>query len=336
MRACVLLLAFGCAAGKVNVPVLRPAEINLASYQTLGISSFTGGQLAPVVSAALEEKLLNAKRFTIVDRSRVDAVMGELQLASTDLADSKNAVKLGNLMTAGALITGDVQARYRETPHEEKGKSKAGVEHVHRWTEGQVSLDASFRLTDVSTGALLITRRYSVERTSLPGGAVVSLAKSILGAMISQTLETDMTDSPPDRSQLEREAVDEVVAKFAAAIQPTTEMREVQFALDDQVPQLQGGLGWAQHGDWAKAQATFNSAIQDCERNPKISAGTLSKVYLDAALSYEYGGQPDKAMPLLEKAYSLAPGDRRILDEMESVKRVQAEQRQLAEQTAKQ
>jgi hypothetical protein len=331
----LLLLAVGCAAGKVNVPVQRPAEINLASYKTLGISSFTGGPMAPVVSAALEESLLQGQRFTVVDRSRIDAVMGELQLASTDIADSKSAVKLGNLMTAGALITGDVQVSYRETPHEEKGKSKSGVEHVHRWTEAALTLDTNFRLTDVSTGALLIARRYSSERTSMPGGAVTQLAKSILGAVLSQTLETDVTDAPPNRADLEREAVNEVVARFAAAIQPTTEMREVQFALDDNVPQIQGGLGWAQHGDWTKAQSTFNAAIQDCERNPKISAGTLSRVYLDAALSYEYGGEPDRAMPLLEKAYALAPGDRRILDEMENVKRMQADLRRLAEQAAR-
>src|SRR5207244_9087490 len=224
------------------------------------------------------------------------AGMGELQLASTDVADGRNTVRLGNLLTAGALVTGDVQARYLETPHEERGLSKAGVGHVHRWTSADLWLDANFRLTDVSTGALLVARRYSVQHTSDPN-ALVQIASGFLGAVLSkaagQTMDDDLTDPPPDRSKLEREAVAEVVAKFAAAIQPTTEMREVQFALDDAVPQLQGGVGWAQHGDWAKAQSTFNSAIQDCERDAKIGAGTLSKVYLDAALSYEYGGQPD-------------------------------------------
>lgn len=336
MRALVLVLAFGCAAGRVNVPVLRPAEINLASYKTLGVSGLTGGPMAPVVTGALEEQLVKSQRFTIVDRQRIETVMGELQLASTDIADPKNTVRLGNLLTAGALITGDVQSRYVETPHQDKGLSKAGVPHFHKWTSGELTLEANFRLTDVSTGALLVARRYTVQKTSEPNG-MAQVAAGLLGAVLSsagQTLENDVVDPPPDRPKLEREAVAEVVAKFSAAIQPTTEMREVQFELDDAVPQLQGGLGWAQHGDWSKAQATFNSAIQDAERNPRIGAGTLWKVYFDAALSYEYGGEPDKAGPLLDKAYSLSPGNGRVMGEMDSVKRMQAELRQLAEQSA--
>jgi len=289
------------------------------------------------VAASLEEQLVRSQRFTVVDRQRIDTVMGELQLASTDLADPRNTVRLGNLLTAGALITGDVQARYLETPHEERGLSKAGISHVHRWTSADLRLDASFRLTDVSTGALLVARRYSVQRSNDPN-ALVQIAAGFLGSVLAsaagQTMENDLTDPLPDRSKLEREAVAEVVAKFAASIQPTTEMREVQFALDDAVPQLQTGLGWAQHGDWAKAQATFNAAIQDSERNTRLGAGTLSKVYLDAALSYEYGGDPSMALPLLDKAYSLSGGNGKILDEIENVKRMQAEARQLAEQNA--
>ncbi|TMA26757.1 MAG: hypothetical protein E6J88_08775 [Deltaproteobacteria bacterium] len=140
MRACLLVLAFGCAAGRMNVPVLRPAEINLSHYKTLGMSSLSGGPLATVVAASLEEQLVRSQRFTVVDRQRIDAVMGELQLAPTDVADPRNTVRLGNLLTAGALITGDVQAKYLETPHEERGLSKAGVGHVHRWTSADLWL----------------------------------------------------------------------------------------------------------------------------------------------------------------------------------------------------
>ncbi|MCA1826104.1 MAG: CsgG/HfaB family protein [Myxococcales bacterium] len=338
MRALVLFLAVGCAAGRVNVPVLRPAEINLVSYKTLGISSLSGGPMAQLVTATLEEQLVRSQRFTIVDRQRIESVMGELQLASTDIADPHNSVKLGGLLTAGALITGDVQSRYVETPHEDKGFSKGGVPHFHRWTSAELTLEANFRLTDVSTGALLVARRYSALKSNDSNG-LTQVAAGLLGAVLSsatgQTMENDAIDPPPDRARLEREAVAEVVSKFAAAIQPTSEMREVQFELDDAVPQLQAGLGWAQHGDWRKAQATFNTAIQDSEKNARIGAGTLWKVYFDTAVSYEYGGEPDKALPLLEKAYSLAPGNRRVLDEMESVKRMQGELRQLAEQNAR-
>lgn len=323
-----------CAGGRVTVPVVRPAEINLSSYKTLGISGLSGGQAANLVTASLEEELVKAQRFTVVDRSRIDAVMRELQLASTDLADSKNTVKLGALITAGALISGDVQERYVETPHEQRGLSKAGETHYHRWTTADLTLEASLRLTDVSTGALLVAKRVTVSHGSAPN-ALAQVAKGLFNAVLAQaSMEMDSTDPPPDRGRLESEAVKDLVAKFLAAIQPTTELREVQFATDSAVPQLEGGIGWAQHGDWQKAQGVFNLAIQDSERNPKIGAGTLSKVYLDAAIAYEYGGEPDKAQPLLDKAYSLAPGNAQVMREMDSLKRMQAEAKALAEQTA--
>ena len=336
MRTALLVLTFVCAAGRVTVPVLRPAEINLAQYKTLGMSALEGGPLAALVAGGIEERLVREQRFTVVDRQRIQSVRGELQLASTDLADPKNSVRLGNLITAGALITGDVQAHYVEQQHSESGLSKAGVTHWHRWTTGEVTLEANLRLTDVSTGTLLVARRYTVVKNNAPSAAS-RIAAGFLGAVLAnasgRTLENDVIDPPPDRPKLEGEAVDEVVAKFIAAIQPTTEMREVRFEVDDAIPQLQTGVGWAQHGDWAKAQGVFNAAIQDSERNPRIGAALLSKVYYDAALSYEYGGDPDKALPLLDKAYKLSANGR-ILDEMDTVKRLQADARRLAEQNA--
>ena len=51
-----LALLCACATGRVTVPVLRPAEINLAQYRTLGISDFSGGQPARLVTSQLEEQ----------------------------------------------------------------------------------------------------------------------------------------------------------------------------------------------------------------------------------------------------------------------------------------
>jgi len=103
-----------CACGTVavRVPVMKPAEINMAPYQSVAIGEMTGSGNRPV-SDSLEEALVNSSRFTVVDRQHMNQVMRELHLSSTDLADPNAAAKLGKVVTAGALIFGDVQHSYR-------------------------------------------------------------------------------------------------------------------------------------------------------------------------------------------------------------------------------
>ena len=69
-----------CACGTVavRVPVMKPAEINMAPYQSVAIGEMTGSGNRPV-SDSLEEALVNSSRFTVVDRQHMDQVMRELQ-----------------------------------------------------------------------------------------------------------------------------------------------------------------------------------------------------------------------------------------------------------------
>ena len=110
-------LLCACGSVAVRVPVMRPAEINMAPYQNVAVGDMTGVGNRPMTDS-LEEALVNTNRFTVVDRQHIAQLMRELQLSSTDLADPRAAAKLGKVVTAGALIFGDVQNSYREQPNE--------------------------------------------------------------------------------------------------------------------------------------------------------------------------------------------------------------------------
>src|SRR3954470_166429 len=88
------LLTLACGTVAVRVPVMKPAEINMAPYNSVAIGGMTGSGDRPV-SEALEEALVNSQRFTVVDRQHMSSIMRELQLSSTDLADPNAAAKLG-------------------------------------------------------------------------------------------------------------------------------------------------------------------------------------------------------------------------------------------------
>jgi tetratricopeptide (TPR) repeat protein len=238
--------------------------------------------------------------------------MKELQLSSTDLADGKSAAKLGKVVTAGALIFGDTTVTFRETPSESKYQDDKKVSHSINSLKGEAYVRATFKVVDVSTGRLLVAKTYE-ERRDDTNRAI------------------DKRPEPVDRRGLETAARQAVVARFMKAIVPHQEYMEANFQKDGDIPQLEGGIGYAQRGDWKQAQQTFNDAAQDAEKNVKLKAGQIAKCYWNLGLSYEYAGDYDKANDMINKAYKLS-NDTNMLNELDNVKRLQADAKRLADQ----
>ena len=305
-------LLCACGTVAVRVPVMKPAEINMAPYQSVAVGDMTGSANRPMTDL-LEEALVNTNRFTVVDRQHMATVMRELHLSSSDLADPNAAAKLGRVVTAGALIFGDVQHAYREQPDETRYKDDKGVHHTWYSLKGEAYVRATFKVVDVSTGRLIVARTYE-ERRDDTNRALDKRPQAI------------------DRIALENAARRAVVERFMKAIVPHQEYMFANFQKDSDIPQLEGGIGWAERGDWKKAQSTFNDAAQAAEKNVKLKAGQIAKCYWNLGLAYEYAGDYDKAEAMVSKAYSLG-NDREMLAEIDNIHRLQEDARKLAEQT---
>jgi hypothetical protein len=187
-----------CGTVAVRVPVMKPAEINMAPYSSVAIGGMTGNG-DRMMSDSLEEALVNTQRFTVVDRQHMDKVLRELQLSSTDLADPNAAAKLGKVVTAGALIFGDVNDNYREQPGDTHYKDDKGVQHTWYTLRGEVTVRATFKITDVSTGRLIIAKTYEERRDDTNRGL-------------------DRRPDPIDRQPLERAARAAVLERCMKAI----------------------------------------------------------------------------------------------------------------------
>jgi len=309
-----LAAGFLCACGTaaVRVPVMRPAEINMAPYQSVAIGDMSGGGNRPMTDS-LEEALVNTNRFTVVDRQHMSQLMRELRLSSSDLADPNAAAKLGKVVAAGALIFGDVQSSYREQPDETRYKDDKGAYHTWYSLKGEAYVRSTFKIVDVSTGRLIVARTYE-ERADDVNRALDKRPQQI------------------DRIALENAARRAVVERFMRAIVPHQEFLYAHFQKDGDIPQLEGGIGWAERGDWKKAQAAFNDAAQAAEKNVKLKAAQVAKCYWNLGLAYEYAGDYDKGEAMVNKAYSLS-NDRDMLAEIDNIHRLQADARKLAEQT---
>ncbi len=306
-------LACACGTVAVRVPVMKPAEINMAPYQSVAVGEMTGPGNRPMTDA-IEEALVSSNRFTVLDRQHMAAVMRELHLSSTDLADPNSAAQLGKVVTAGALIFGDVQSGYREMPDESRYKDEKGVHHTWYSIKGETYVRATFRIVDVSTGRLIVARTYEERRDDT-------------------NRALDRRPQPVDRMALESGARRAVVERFMKAIVPHQEYMLASFQKDSDIPQLEGGIGWAERGDWKKAQATFNDAAEASEKNVNLKSGQVAKCYWNLGLSYEYAGDYEKAEAMVNKAYALS-NDRAMLAEIDNIHGLQADARKLAEQTA--
>lgn len=309
----VSLLCLACGTVSVRVPVMKPAEINMAPYNSVAIGGMTGNADRPMTDA-LEEALVNSQRFTVVDRQHMDKVLRELQLSSTDLADPSAAAKLGKVVTAGAMIFGDVTHNYREQPSETSYTDDKKVKHTWHTLKGEVAVRATFKIVDVSTGKLIIAKTYEEKRDDTNRGL-------------------DKRPDPIDRGSLERAARSAVVERFMKAIVPHQEFMYANFQKDSDIPQLEGGIGWAERGDWKKAQDAFNTAAQDSERNLKLKSGQIAKTYWNLGLSYEYAGDYDKAEAMINIAYQKS-NEKEMLGELDNIKRLKDDAARLAEQTA--
>ena len=309
---CVLPLC-ACSTVAVRVPVMKPAEINMAPYSSVAIGGVTGNANGPL-SSSLEEALVTSRRFEVVDRSHMDRIMSELRLSSTDLADPAKAARLGKVVTAGALIFGDVTESYREVPTEDRAKDDKGNETVLHKLYGELTERATFKVVDVATGRLVIAKTYEERRDDTNRGV-------------------NKKPNPIDRGALERSARAAVLERFMKSIVPHQEYQTANFRKESDIPQLEGGIGWAERGEWKKAQDAFNAAAQDSERNTKLDARKLASCYYDLGLSYEYAGDYAKATDMINKAYGLS-NDREMLGELDSIKRLQDDARRLAEQTS--
>jgi tetratricopeptide (TPR) repeat protein len=312
--SCALVAAALCACGTVSVrvPVMKPAEINMAPYQSVAIGGMTGNGDRPMTES-LEEALVNSQRFQVVDRQHMDKVMKELQLSSTDLADPGSAAKLGKVITAGAMIFGDVTQNFREFPSEEHYQDDKKVNHTVYMTKGEFYVRSTFKIVDVATGRLIIAKTYEEKRDDT-------------------NRAVDKRPNPIDRYGLERSARAAIIDRFMKAIVPHQEFMQANFAKDGDIPQLEGGIGWAERGDWKKAQDTFNDAVGAAEKNVKLKSGQVAKAYWNLGLSYEYAGDYDKANDMINKAYTLS-NEKDMLNELDNIKQLQADAKKLSEQT---
>ncbi|WP_428739216.1 CsgG/HfaB family protein [Sulfurimonas sp.] len=112
--AILIVLTFTSCAQRVGIKALEPAEVDrISQTKKITVTYFDNDRVG--LSDKVEAKLAgfqldNKKYFTIVSRKDFDNIISEQKLQNSGLVDPKDAVKIGNIIGAQAIISGHVSS----------------------------------------------------------------------------------------------------------------------------------------------------------------------------------------------------------------------------------
>lgn len=311
----LLILFSGCGTVKVPIAVTRPAEINMTPYKQIAIGRIEGN-MGQAFSDGIKNQLVESSRFQVVERSRLDQIMKELNLSQSDLVDSKNKAQLGKLLGASAMITGRLNGKYDEKRRHERvkyvDKERGRYYRTHYYRQGEFKTGGSIDVVDIQTGQIIKSKALSSSRKD-------------------ETSAVDATPDDIDQDALAGACLAENISTFIKAISPWVEHVQVPFETDSAIPDLEKGIQQAKLGEMQEAIRIFAAAARASETNAKIKPGSIAKAYWDLGLVYEYTWEFDKAIECFKKAYSLDSSEAYI-KEIKNTEKLRAERKKLEQQ----
>lgn len=128
-------------------PVESRGRIRVAILPLRGEGTGHFGKPDADVHQRITSAFLRTRRFELVERQRLDAVLEEAKLQQGGLVDDSTAVQLGRLLGAQQVLVGSYRGEIIAYYGEEKTSNP-----LFRWFTGKVS--AGLRLVDVASGRI--------------------------------------------------------------------------------------------------------------------------------------------------------------------------------------
>lgn len=286
-----LIFSIGCSTVKVPIAVIHPAEICMTKYKQIAIADIDGN-LGQAFGDEIKNKLVESDRFDILDRNHTNQIMTELNMSQSDLSDSNKRLKLGKLLPASAIIRGHTEGKYKETltySNQKCGSKKEGYYNCKYYTrKGVYTASGSIDVVDVETGQIIRSKLLNASRSD-------------------SNSATDAQPAPIDKDSLKSSALSSNVNTFLKSIAPWTEIVQVPFVKNSDIPDLERGINQMKIGDSDNAIKTFANAAKAAEGNPEIDSETLAEAYFNLGLAYNCSCNHDAAIDTFKKAYAISP-----------------------------
>jgi len=161
----LMFLITGCAQ-KVNVRALEPAEIDrVSNTKKITVTSFQNDRvgLSRKIEANLASFSIDTKNyFTMISRNDFEKIIKEQKLQNSGLVEAGTAVRVGELIGAEAIISGNVGSPTSQDTRFSESRVKCAdkkcsdlVYYKVRCTKRAVGLSAEIRIVDVQKGDII-------------------------------------------------------------------------------------------------------------------------------------------------------------------------------------
>ncbi len=154
------------------VAVLDFTNETSANWWKTDVGRELGGMLA--------NELTSTGAFKVVERERLDSVLGEQDLGASGRVNPASAAKMGKVTGAQYLITGNVASYEENTKGTGGGLSFKGVSFGGKSQEAYLAID--LRVVNATTGEVEFVR--TVEGRSKGGGMNVGLSRGGFGGTL--------------------------------------------------------------------------------------------------------------------------------------------------------
>jgi curli biogenesis system outer membrane secretion channel CsgG len=177
----VLAADSALAAGRDGKPVLAVAEFKNES----GAGWWRGG-VGWELSGMLSNELVATRNFKVVERSKLESVLEEQNLAASGRVTPRTGAKIGKLTGAEYLIAGTVTAYEEDTASTGGGISFGGVSLGGKSEKAYLAVD--LRVINATTGEIDFVR--TIEGNAKGGGMSIGLSRGGFGGSLSQENKT--------------------------------------------------------------------------------------------------------------------------------------------------
>jgi len=294
------LLVTGCAQ-KVRIKAINPAEVGaMAAKKKVAVSQFLNDKigLSGKIEAELAKQKLDKKRyFTVLSRKNMNKIIAEQKLQSSELMDASTATKIGKVMGAQAIITGEVASADAESGHYMEDREKclsyykdgSGCARYRyykvRCDTTQASLSANLSIVDVENGSVIygdtIVKNYSGDSCK-SGRTILSKSQALnkLAAVVAQDFVYKLT---PNYIYFNVTLIEDI---------------ELETATDAQRKSLKTALAYIKAARYDKAKSILEKLMNELD-------GKSYAVAYDDGVVFEATGDFDKA----KEMYTIADSD---------------------------
>lgn len=176
-QAMVVLTMFIQPAGAAEKPVLAVAE-----FKNQTSAGWWRGGVGWELSDMLTNELASMEKFKMVERRKLQSVLGEQDLAASGRIRPGTGAKIGQVTGAQYLVTGTVSAYEEKTEGMGGGISFRGISVGGKSEDAYMAVD--LRVINTTTGDIEFSR--TVEAKSSGGGINIGVYRGGFGGQLSR------------------------------------------------------------------------------------------------------------------------------------------------------